>query len=393
MRFLHTADWHLGRSFHGEPLLSQQAGLLDWIVAVAREEAVDAVIVAGDLYDRALPPTEAVELAGETLQRLAEDGRQVVVISGNHDSAARLSFAAGLLSRAGLHFRTDPLGCGLPVVVGGVAIYGIPYLEPESVAGRLGCEERTHEAVLTAAMEQIRAARGGQAEGGRGGQAAAVRARPPGMPCIVAAHAFIAGGRTADSEREIAVGGAAQVGARRFDGVDYLALGHLHRPQATGPGRYAGSPLPYSFSEAADVKSVVVGELGASGELHAELLPCPVPRRLVRVRGTLEELLLRPELREHEDAWVEATLTDPVRPLEGMAQLQRRFPHAVCLLFDPQGGGPRDERSYAERLKGLSEEEILERFVRDVRGSGATPEELALLVEALGAGRAREAVG
>src|SRR5436305_7080838 len=134
MRLLHTADWHLGRPFHGASLLEHQAAFLEWLADVAHEERVDAVVMAGDLYDRALPAAEAVALASEGLGRLAQEGRQVVVISGNHDSAQRLGFAAPLLARAGLHFHTDPAGCGRATVVGNVAIYGIPYLEPDLVA-------------------------------------------------------------------------------------------------------------------------------------------------------------------------------------------------------------------------------------------------------------------
>ncbi len=375
MRLLHTADWHLGRSFHGASLLEHQAAFLTWLADLAREERVDAVMVAGDLYDRALPPAEAVALAGEGLQQLAGDGRQVVVISGNHDSAPRLSFAARLLERAGLHFRTDPRECGRPIVLGQTAIYGIPYLEPDLIMAALECQERSHDAVLRAAMACVRAD---------------LAARPAGTACVVVGHAFVAGASTAASERELAVGGAGQVGSRLFDGADYVALGHLHRPQAIAGGRYAGSPLALSFSEAADVKSATIIDLPGRGRARTSTVACPVPRPLTRLHGTLEELLADPVLRPHEGAWVEATLTDPDRPLDGMARLQRRFPHAVCLLFEPCGERVAGEDSYAERLAGLSEEEVLARFVLDVRGSEAGEDELALLREALDAGRARQ---
>ena len=374
MRLLHTADWHLGRPFHGASLLDHQAAFLTWLAELADGERVDAVIVAGDVYDRALPPAEAVALASEGLAALAVGERQVVVIPGNHDSAQRLAFGAPLLARAGLHLLTDPRRCEVPVLAGAAAIYGIPYLEPELTGAALGAPGRGHAAVLGAAMARVRAAH---------------RARDDGRACIVAAHAFVAGGAATASERELAVGGAAQVAAGMFAGADYVALGHLHRPQGTPGGRYAGSPLALSFSEAADVKSVTLVEL-APGEPRprTRTIACPVPRRLTRIRGRLEDLLTDPALADRAGDWVEATLTDAARPLDAMARLQARFPHAVSLGFEPAGSVV-DERSYASRLRGLSETEVLERFVLDVRGTAGSEAELALLREALDAGRAR----
>jgi exonuclease SbcD len=373
MRLLHTADWHLGRPFHGASLLEHQAAFLSWLAELAAGEQIDAVLVAGDVYDRALPPGEAVSLASDGFAQLAAGARQVVVIPGNHDSAQRLAFGAPLLSRAGLHLLTDPERCGEPVHVGPAAIYGIPYLEPELAGPRLGCVDRGHGAVLGAAMEQVRTAH--TASGG-------------GRACIVMAHAFVAGCAATASERELAVGGAAQVGAGTFAGADYVALGHLHRSQATVGGRYAGSPLAFSFSEAADVKSVTILELEGSGPVRTRTVPCPVPRALTRVRGALDELLADPELAAHEADWIEATLTDVARPLDAMARLQARFPHAVSLVFEPVGGEDGAASTYGSRLRGLSEEEVLDRFVLDVRGTPGEPAELALLGEALAAGRA-----
>lgn len=161
MRLLHTSDWHLGRSFHRVGLLDAQAAFLDHLVATVDEHDVDAVLVAGDVYDRAVPPLPAVELFDSALHRLADAGVPTVMISGNHDSARRLGVGAGLMERAGIHLRTDPAGIGTPVVLrdthGDVALYGLPYLEPALVRERLGAEKAGHEAVLTAAMHQVRA--------------------------------------------------------------------------------------------------------------------------------------------------------------------------------------------------------------------------------------------
>jgi exonuclease SbcD len=373
MRLLHTADWHLGRSFHGESLLGAQAAAVEHVVAVAREAAVDAVLLAGDLYDRALPPVDAVRLADEALRRLSETC-PVVVISGNHDSAARLGFGSGLLARAGLHVRTAPEACADPVVLGDTCVYALPYLEPDVVRGALGCEERGHAAVLGAAMACVRAD---------------LARRPAGTRSVVLAHAFVSGAEPCDSERDLAVGGAGCVPAATFAGVDYVALGHLHGPQRVGArGRYAGSPLAFSFSEAGRPKSLAVVELGVRPAV--ELVPCPVARPLATLRGDLDALLADPALAVHESAWVHATVTDAVRPPDAMERLRRRFPHAVVLAFDPQGAGKAAAGTYAERLRGLDDAELVASFVRDVRGADAADEELSLLQDALAAGRVAE---
>ncbi|MBB4664928.1 exonuclease SbcCD subunit D [Conexibacter arvalis] len=377
-RLLHTADWHLGRAFHGEDLLDAQAGFVDFVVETARAEAVDGIVIAGDLYDRALPPVDAVRLADEALSRLAEVA-PVVLISGNHDSAARLGFGGRLLARAGVHVATDPARIGRPVELAGALVYPLPYLEPDLVRETLAVDERSHAAVTAAAMERVRADVAARGAGG--------------APVVVVAHAFVAGAAGSDSERDLAVGGAAHVPPSVFGGADYVALGHLHGPQVVaGIGRYAGSPLAFSFSEANHRKSLALVSLGAAGAgAETELVPLPVPRPLATIRGTLDELLADPRLREHEGAWVQATLTDPVRPSDAMERLRRRFPHAVVLAFDPQGAASAAGDSY-QRLRGLDDDELLRRFVADVRGSDADDEELELLRDALTARRVAEAV-
>ncbi|MFF6777369.1 exonuclease SbcCD subunit D [Streptomyces sp. NPDC012637] len=364
MRLLHTSDWHLGRSFHRVALLDAQAAFLDHLVATVREREVDAVLVAGDVYDRAVPPLTAVELFDTALHRLAEAGVPTVMISGNHDSARRLGVGAGLIDRAGIHLRTDPAGVGTPVVLadahGDIALYGLPYLEPALVREQFGAEKAGHEAVLAAAMDRVRAD---------------LATRPDGTRSVVLAHAFVAGGEASDSERDITVGGVAAVPAGVFDGVDYVALGHLHGSQTLTPRvRYSGSPLAYSFSEADHRKTMWLIELGPDGAVDtAERIDCPVPRPLARIRGRLDDLLADPDLARHEESWVEATLTDPVRPAEPMARLAERFPHTLNLVFEPEraDGGP--DVSYATRLRDRSDRQIAEDFVAHVRG-GAGPD-------------------
>ncbi|MCW3010191.1 MAG: nuclease SbcCD, subunit [Solirubrobacterales bacterium] len=376
MRVLHTADWHLGRSFHGEGLIGAQSAWLDWLVVLAADSSVDAIVVAGDLYDRALPPLDAIALADDALARLAAIA-PVVVVSGNHDSATRLAFGSSLLARAGLHLRTDPTCSGQPVVVGELALYPIPYLEPDAVRGVLGVEERGHGPVLTAAMDLVRAD---------------LATRPAGTRAVVVGHAFVAGAVASGSERDLAIGGASSVPVSTFAGADYVALGHLHGPQVVGDrGRYAGSPIAFSFSEATHRKSVALVDL-AGPEPAVELVRCPVPRPLARVRGALEELLASPAHEAAEEAWVEVTLTDTVRPADAMDRLRRRFAHAVSLHFAPEGLPAAATGSYATRLRGLSDLELATSFVEDVRGTPADEAEEALLAEVLGDPRVTERV-
>ncbi|MFI9235007.1 exonuclease SbcCD subunit D [Streptomyces sp. NPDC053079] len=374
MRLLHTSDWHLGRSFHRVNLLAAQRDFLGHLVRTVRERDVDAVLVAGDVYDRAVPPLAAVELFDEALHRLAALGVPTIMISGNHDSPRRLGVGAGLIDRAGIHLRTDPAGCATPVLLsddhGDVAFYGLPYLEPALVREQLGAASAGHTAVLDAAMERVRADLG---------------ARPAGTRSVVLAHAFVAGGTTSDSERDITVGGVAAVPAEVFRGIDYTALGHLHGSQAiTERIRYSGSPLAYSFSEADHRKTMWLVDLAADGTVGAERVDCPVPRPLARIRGRLEDLLADPDLERHEQAWIEATLTDAVRPQEPMARLARRFPHTVSLVFEPDRAPEDPLASYAQRLRGRTEAQIAEDFVAHVRGGqGPDEAERAVLTAAL----------
>lgn len=181
MRILHTSDWHLGRSFHREDLLSAQAGFVDHLVETVQAERVDCVLISGDVYDRALPAVDAVRLCNAALERLAAHTR-VVLIAGNHDSAHRLGFGSALMDEAGVHLRTDLARVGEPVLVGDAAIYGVPYLEPELVRHDWELPERSHAAVLAEAMRRVRA---DAAE------------RGPGTRSVVLAHAFVTGERPA----------------------------------------------------------------------------------------------------------------------------------------------------------------------------------------------------
>jgi exonuclease SbcD len=374
MRILHTSDWHLGRSFHREDLLAAQAAFVDHLVETVEAERVECVLVSGDVYDRALPAVDAVRLCDEALRRLA-DRTRVVVIAGNHDSARRLGFGSGLMDAAGVHVRTDFAAVGEPVVVGDAAVYGIPYLEPELVRHPWELDERSHAAALTEAMRRVRAD-------------AARRDRLS----VVLAHAFVTGGESSESERDISVGGSSQVSASVFDGVDYAALGHLHgRWRITDRVRYSGSPLAYSFSEEKHVKGSWLVDLRADG-VAAEFVEAPVPRRLARVRGRLDDLLTDPSHDGLEDRWLQVTLTDARRPSAAMERLRRRFPHTLVLGFEPEGGGADGARTWSARVRERSALDVAGDFVAEVTDGPATGAERALLHEAFEACRRKEAM-
>jgi exonuclease SbcD len=380
MRLLHTSDWHIGRSLHGTDLLAEQEAVLSGLARVVAAEAVDVVVVAGDVYDRAVPSADATGVLDRVVGRLLTAGAAVVMTPGNHDSARRLGTFSGLLSAAGLHVRASTRTLDEPVLLadehGDVAIYGLPFLEPEVARHELGlADARGHEAVLAAAMERVRAD----------------LFLRPGTRSVVLAHAFVGGGISSESERDICVGGVDLVPAAVFEGVDYVALGHLHRPQTLSPRmRYSGSPMAYSFGEAGQEKLAWLVDLDAAGLAGVRPVPLPVPRPLTVLVGELAELLAEPAHARFEDHFVSARLTDEIRPADPMRRLQARFPHCVHLEWAGTGTVA-DGRSYQERMRGRSELDVAGEFVTHVRGVAATAAERELLARALGAADRAEA--
>jgi exonuclease SbcD len=393
MRFLHTSDWHLGRRFHTEDLIPAQRAFLDHLIDTASTEDVDAILVAGDIYDRAIPSLDAVRLFSRALHQLADLDVPIVMISGNHDSAHRLGVGSGLLARAGIHLRTDPATCDVPVLLedadGPVAVYGIPYLEPSMVRDRLEAEAASHRAVLTAAMDRI--------------HADLTNTQPAGTRSVVLAHAFVTAGtgqpeerrdsEESESERDIAVGGVAHVGADVFDGIDYVALGHLHGPQrVTDRIHYSGSPLAYSFSEAGHTKSLTLVDLVPGTAPAVTRTLCPVPMRLERVTGFMDDLLTNPDYEHLKDDWLEVTLTDTALPFEAMARLRRRFRHTASLKHKPAHipAQATDTPTYSQRIRGRSDLDITRDFINSMRGTDPTPDEHTLLQQAVEASRLNE---
>lgn len=319
MRILHTADWHLGKWLHGQSLLEDQAFILEQILAVARDQRPDAVVLAGDVYDRSVPPAPAVELFSATLDRFHHElGIPLLFIAGNHDSPERLAFAAGILARSRI-FVAGSFDTGAPPIRledahGPVDFHLIPFLHPAHVRSALGDETLTgHDAATAAAVATL---------------------RPnlrPNVRHVAVAHAFVAGAKECESERPLTVGGSGAVPASVFEGFHYTALGHLHGAQGAGKGqlRYSGSPLKYSFSEVDHEKSVTLVELDARGVPAVTEFPL-VPKRNLRViEGMLDDLLSRkPAASERED-YLMVRLLDTAALLDPMGRLREVYPNVL----------------------------------------------------------------
>lgn len=431
MRILHTSDWHLGRTFHGRPLEDAHAVVMDHLVELVRSERIDAVLVSGDVYDRAVPPTESVRLLDETLRRLTEHTR-VVLTPGNHDSARRLGFASGLL-REGLviQTRTDSVGRAveLPDADGGpgALVYALPYLDPDTARaglprllaehlgehgeepGQAPTVARSHEAVVSGALRLVAKDLASRRTGA-----------PVRVPAVVMAHAFVsptAAGEavaTTESERDIRVGGVDLVPSQVFanlggsplagqaGGLDYVALGHLHRPQAVNLPeqvreqaaadglplpvlRYSGSPLPFSFSEAPFTKSSVIIEVGSDGVTHTALIDTPVPHRIETVRGTMQELL-SPRYDALTEAWLRVELTGEL-PVAAVARLKQRFPQMLAFSRVAPSERPREQVVVTRQADPV---EVGGRFLAAVGGREPNEAETSLLREAYEAVRAAE---
>jgi DNA repair protein SbcD/Mre11 len=369
LRILHTSDWHLGRSLHEESLLDDQAWALDRLHDLLAAEQPDALVVAGDVYDRAVPPAEAVTLLDGFLTRVAALGIPVVATAGNHDSGDRLGFGARLLETRGVHLRGDLARIHEPVAIPGKGfVYAAPFIDPEVVRGLAGDESiRGHAAATERALARARAD-------------AATRT----LPTVLVAHAFVQGGKeTPDSERPLSVGGAASIPAALLEGFDYVALGHLHAPQEIAPAvRYSGSLLKYSFSEAQQEKSIAMVEVGRR-EARTRLVPIGARRDVVRIQGTLDDLLRRPDLAPHERSLVEATLDDAGYVYDARARLQKRFAHVLNVRRGGLAPGTVGEFARQVADAGSDDRRLFETFFRAVTEAPPTGEEARLYAQAL----------
>ncbi|MGV9182087.1 exonuclease SbcCD subunit D [Arcanobacterium canis] len=384
MKILHTSDWHFGRTLHGADLTQAFELWCDHVVELATD--VDAVLVSGDIFDRGIPPVAMVSLLSHTLRRLIER-TQVIITSGNHDSAGRLGFASDLL-KDGLTLRTRTTDAAIPIPVRdaqnrvGAIVYGIPYLEPDIARNDLSPDgtplTRSHEAVLSAALERIRAdITGGEYAG-------------MDVPRIVMAHAFIVGGEPSDSERDLHVGGVDSAPSGIFNlgldlpngGIDYVALGHLHGPQKVGSHtpvmRYSGSPVAFSFSEENHKKSSVLVDFAQAHTPAISLIPAPVERPLATIRGTFDEIM-SPRYHSHQNSYVRVYVTDDSRPQNLVARLKKNFPYLLECQHTPLSRPQHHVSMAAVKNDPLT---VISDFFDNAGGRPMTAEERQLIAQA-----------
>ena len=379
MRFLHTADWHLGRLFHGTHLTDDQAHVLDQFVDLARDLRPDAIVIAGDVYDRAVPPPEAVALLDDVLTRLVFDLKiPTIAIAGNHDSGERLQFGAPLLRGAGLHLVGCLRGCPTAIVLrdehGPVHFYGLPYAEPFQVRAVLNDDSiRDHQSAMEALLSGIRAT------------------HPAGERSVLIGHAFVSGAAESESERPLSVGGAGTVPHTTFDGFHYTALGHLHAPQHFSEGRvrYSGSLLKYSFDEAYQQKGVLVVDMDANGVCTVERVELRPRRDVRRAAGLFEELLRGPAAGASIDDYLMVQLADTGLILDAAARLREVYPNLLHLERTGYRDETQDYRAPRD-LKKLSDAELFTGFFAQMTGLDATPEQQACFVSAVDAVRGAE---
>lgn len=346
MKILHTSDWHLGRYLHEHSLLQDQQAFLDFLISHIKAEKYAALIIAGDIYDRAVPAPEAVQLFSTFLGKLHAACPELIVciLSGNHDSPGRLGFAAELLRNQNIHIATDPKKVSEPVVIRNegeqLRLYMIPFLFPGEYGFTPEGERLSHEDSIRQAINMINndiESRPKQTESG----SEAVH--------ILAAHVFTTGGGSSDSER-IFVGTAGQVSAKLFESFNYTALGHLHKPQKISDTiHYSGSPIAYSFSEAGDQKQMLAITIDGGAVSDVAAVPVPEFRKMKRFEGTFQELLNG--IADLKDAYLDITLLDEDVLINPMSRLQEVYPYLLSLRqnqFSLEGRGSRhglDSRS------------------------------------------------
>lgn len=366
MRILHTADWHLGRIFYGRHLTDDQAQVLEtcfWPAIKAYKP--DVIIIAGDVFDRAVPPVEAVRLWDETITRLASDYKiPVIVIGGNHDSAERLEVGRALLAQCGLHVwgRIDSVTQPLYVSdqYGEVAFCPMPFGEPPTILATLG-EVATVEA-------------GNAVYNSSYANAAWVFTRywlqtvPSAMRKVAIGHTMVSGGTTCESERPLTIGGTEAIPSNVFNEFQYAALGHLHGPQRVGRDevRYSGSLMKYSFDEAHQHKGLTLVDMNGAGSCHIEQIPLSAPRDVTVLTGSFDALLQDKALQlKHREDYLQIRLTDTTPVIDGMARLRQVFPYTLALELTGRLTG---EQQLSEPvLHRLSEQELFERFITEVR--------------------------
>jgi exonuclease SbcD len=325
MRVLHTGDWHIGKLVHGVHMTEDQRWVLDQLIDLLEEERVEVLIIAGDVYDRSIPPTEAVELLDQVLSQVVMKlGIKVILISGNHDSPDRLDFGGKLLKDQGLHIvgklKIDQEPIVLEDEFGEIHFHPIPYNDPAVTKAVYGMEGSvSHDEAMAEILSAIR------------------KRMDESVRNVVVSHGFVVGSKdpeTSESERPLSIGGTEYVKVKHFDGFDYVALGHLHRPQKVGKEtiRYAGSLLKYSFSEAQQHKSITLLDLKEKGNIIIREKNL-APRRDLRViQGSLDDLLNKEVYTlGNQTDYIHAILTDQEKLYEPMQKLRSVYPNILQL--------------------------------------------------------------
>lgn len=368
MKLFHTSDWHLGRMLYGRSLLEDQKWFLNqvFLPAVEREHPA-CVIIAGDIYDRQIAPTEAIRLFDATLSQLVRLGTKVCVISGNHDGADRITLLKTALRQSGIYFATELADAFTPVVLEEegkkLQLFLLPYFDTAQARDFLKDDSLRGEGACTQALlEKL------------------VPLFTPDAGHVLISHCFAAGSQTSDSESTMFVGGSRQVAPSLFDPFDYAALGHLHGPQKAGEkGRYSGSPLKYSVDEEHQKKGYIQLEW-TGAEMLQEFIPCSPLRDVRRVEGLFEDLLSAGQASPCQD-YVELVLKDKAPVMLAGERLRPFYPNLLSVSNPWMASGVTGER--AARLKGQDELTVFSSFLREVCQLEASPEEEALFREVL----------
>lgn len=320
MKFIHTSDWHIGRQFHNASLLEDQKHVLNQLIEYIKKEDVDALIIAGDIYDRSLPPANAVELLDDVLTTVCMAlNVPVVLIPGNHDSAERVRFGAKQMKSSGLHILGDIREVSTPAVIHkngvDVAFYGIPYCEPLMVKQAFDVPVSTYDEAHTYLVEAIK------------------KAKSSKQVNVLISHCFIDGATESDSERPLQIGGADRVSYQPCVAFDYVALGHLHSPQYKGEKhiRYSGSIMKYSFSEQHQKKGVTLVEVDQSGLVSQTHLPLTPLRDMRVIEGELQTILASGKVDPQNEDYLLVRLTDKHAILDPMGKLRAVYPNVLHL--------------------------------------------------------------
>ena len=387
MRFLHTADWHLGRIFYGQYLTEDQAHVLEHqFFSILKDEKIDGILLAGDVFDRAVPPIEAIELWDSIITRLAMDYKMpLFVVSGNHDGAERLELGRSMLSESGIHIWGSPHHALRPFEFessdGKVAICPMPFSEPRRIGEALGFSKNESKLVDTEMTEGLLFTNVDTNEQETDAlnlhnydqmyQAWSDYSRnqvPKGMRSIAISHAFVMGGEVGGSERTLSVGGSEQVSPHVFKDFHYTALGHLHGPQRMGADhiRYSGSPLKYSFDEQMQKKSFSIIDMDTNGKVDISTIPVEPKRDVVILEGYYEDLLNNKELQaKHKDDYVQARLLDTMPIMDGMAKLRQLY--RCCMTIDLVGRVAAPMADMGDVVfKELNERELFNQFAETV---------------------------